>query len=38
MAGDVLLLHPVLLHVATSNDGREPRFLLSGGIGLPSMW
>jgi ectoine hydroxylase-related dioxygenase (phytanoyl-CoA dioxygenase family) len=37
-AGDVLLLHPLLLHVATSNNGREPRFLLSGGVDLPSMW
>jgi ectoine hydroxylase-related dioxygenase (phytanoyl-CoA dioxygenase family) len=38
LAGDVLLLHPLLLHVATSNNGHEPRFLLSGGIDLPSMW
>jgi ectoine hydroxylase-related dioxygenase (phytanoyl-CoA dioxygenase family) len=37
-AGDVLLLHPLVLHVATSNNGAEPRFLLSGGIDLPSMW
>ena len=37
-AGDVLLLHPLLLHVATSNNGHEPRFLLSGGVDLPAMW
>ena len=37
-AGDVILLHPLLLHVATSNNGSSPRFLLSGGIDLPSMW
>jgi hypothetical protein len=37
-AGDVMLLHPLLLHVATSNTGAAPRFLLSGGIDLPSMW
>ena len=36
-AGDVMLLHPLLLHVATSNTG-APRFLLSGGIDQPSMW
>jgi ectoine hydroxylase-related dioxygenase (phytanoyl-CoA dioxygenase family) len=38
IAGDVLLLHPLLLHVAASNNGHEPRFLLSGGVDLPSMW
>ena len=37
-AGDVLLLHPLLLHVATSNNGDAPRFLLSGGIDRPEMW
>jgi len=37
-AGDVILLHPLILHVATSNNGREPRFLLSGGVDLPTMW
>ena len=31
-AGDVLLLHPLLLHVAARNTGAAPRFLLSGGI------
>ena len=37
-AGDVILLHPLVLHVATTNTGREPRFLLSGGVDLPAMW
>ena len=37
-AGDVMLLHPLLLHVAASNNGDAPRFLLSGGVDLPSMW
>ena len=37
-AGDVLLLHPLILHVATANNGNAPRFLLSGGIDLPAMW
>ncbi len=31
-AGDVLLLHPLLLHVAAPNTGAAPRFLLSGGV------
>lgn len=31
-AGDVLLLHPLLLHVAALNTGSAPRFLLSGSI------
>jgi hypothetical protein len=37
-AGDVILLHPLVLHVATSNNGHAPRFLLSGGVDVPSMW
>ena len=37
-AGDVILLHPLVLHVATANTGDAPRFLLSGGVDLPSMW
>lgn len=37
-AGDVILLHPLVLHVATSNNSDGPRFLLSGGIDLPAMW
>lgn len=32
VAGDILLLHPLLLHVASRNTGTYPRFLLSGGI------
>jgi hypothetical protein len=31
-AGDVILLHPLVLHVASPNAGAEPRFLLSGGV------
>jgi hypothetical protein len=37
-AGDLILLHPLVLHVATSNNGSAPRFLLSGAVDLPSMW
>jgi hypothetical protein len=37
-AGDVLLLHPLVLHVAAPNTSTAPRFLLSGGVDLPSMW
>jgi ectoine hydroxylase-related dioxygenase (phytanoyl-CoA dioxygenase family) len=37
-AGDVILLHPLVLHVATPNASNAPRFLLSGGVDLPSMW
>jgi len=37
-AGDVILLHPLVLHVATPNMSKAPRFLLSGGVDLPSMW
>ncbi len=37
-AGDVILLHPLVLHVATSKNGNTPRFLLSGGVDVPSMW
>ena len=37
-AGDVILLHPLVLHVATPNNSNAPRFLLSGGVDLPSMW
>ena len=35
--GDVMLLHPLLLHVAAPNKSAEPRFLLSGGI-TTDMW
>jgi hypothetical protein len=31
-AGDVILLHPLTLHVAAPNNGIAPRFLLSGAI------
>ena len=31
-AGDVILLHPLTLHVAAPNNGTAPRFLLSGSI------
>lgn len=31
-AGDVILAHPLTLHVAAPNNAEEPRFLLSGGI------
>jgi hypothetical protein len=31
-AGDVILLHPLTLHVAAPNNGVAPRFLLSGGV------
>ena len=37
-AGDVILLHPLVLHVAAPNAGTEPRFLLSGGIDTPTMY
>lgn len=36
-AGDVFLLHPLTLHVAATNAGRVPRFLLSGGV-TTDMW
>jgi len=31
-AGDVMLLHPLTLHVAAPNNGAAPRFLLSGAV------
>jgi len=37
-AGDVILLHPLVLHVAAPNAGIEPRFLLSGGVDTPAMY
>jgi ectoine hydroxylase-related dioxygenase (phytanoyl-CoA dioxygenase family) len=36
-AGDVIILHPLVLHVAAPNKAAEPRFLLSGGI-TTNMW
>jgi hypothetical protein len=32
VAGDVIMLHPLVLHVAAPNNAATPRFLLSGGI------
>jgi len=37
-AGDVILLHPLVLHVAAPNNGDVPRFLVSGGIDTETMW
>jgi hypothetical protein len=37
-AGDVILLHPLVLHVAAPNAGTEPRFLLSGVVDTPTMY
>jgi hypothetical protein len=31
-AGDVILVHPLVLHVAAPNSAERPRFLLSGGV------
>lgn len=31
-AGDVILVHPLVMHVAAPNNSAEPRFMLSGGI------
>jgi phytanoyl-CoA dioxygenase PhyH len=31
-AGDVILVHPLSLHVAAPNNGAAPRFMLSGGV------
>jgi ectoine hydroxylase-related dioxygenase (phytanoyl-CoA dioxygenase family) len=31
-AGDIILLHPLTLHVAAPNNGVAPRFLLSGAV------
>lgn len=37
-AGDVILIHPLMLHVAAPNNGSELRFLLSGGVDTAAMW
>ena len=37
-AGDIVLVHPLLLHAASVNAGSAPRFLLSGAVDLDSMW
>ncbi len=36
-AGDVYLVHPLVMHVAAPNNASGPRFLLSGGI-TTDMW
>jgi hypothetical protein len=36
-AGDVILAHPLTLHVASNNAARHPRMMLSGGI-TTDMW
>jgi hypothetical protein len=36
-AGDVFLVHPLVMHVAAANEATAPRFLLSGGI-TTDMW
>jgi ectoine hydroxylase-related dioxygenase (phytanoyl-CoA dioxygenase family) len=36
-AGDVILLHPLTLHVAALNAGHAPRFIVSGGA-TTDMW
>jgi len=36
-AGDVFLVHPLVMHVASTNKAAAPRFLLSGGI-TTDMW
>jgi hypothetical protein len=37
-AGDVVLLHPLVLHVAAPNADTRPLFLLSGGVDTPAMY
>jgi hypothetical protein len=36
-AGDVILVHPLVMHVAAPNNAAEPRFMVSGGI-TTDMW
>ena len=36
-AGDVILVHPLAMHVAAPNNAAEPRFMLSGGV-TTDMW
>jgi hypothetical protein len=38
VAGDVILIHPLMLHVAAPNNASEPRFLLSGAVDTAAMW
>jgi ectoine hydroxylase-related dioxygenase (phytanoyl-CoA dioxygenase family) len=37
-AGDVILIHALMLHVAAPNSGSKPRFLLSSGVDTVAMW
>jgi hypothetical protein len=37
-AGDAMLLHPLLMHVAAANNSESPRFLMSGGMDTDAMW
>lgn len=36
-AGDVILVHPLVMHVAAPNNAAEPRFMVSGGV-TTDMW
>ena len=36
-AGDVILVHPLVMHVAAPNTAAEPRFMISGGV-TTDMW
>ena len=36
-AGDVILVHPLVMHVAAPNNTKEPRFMISGGV-TTDMW
>jgi hypothetical protein len=38
VAGDVILIHPLMLHVAAPNNGSQLRFLLSGAVETAAMW
>jgi hypothetical protein len=38
VAGDVILVHPLILHVAAPNNSSEIRFLLSGAVDTAAMW
>ena len=31
-AGDVILVHPLVMHVAAPNNAAQPRFMMSGGV------
>ena len=36
-AGDVILVHPLVMHAAAPNTATEPRFMISGGV-TTDMW